>query len=84
MADESLSAALPSVEVAPFMSSTDEPLSPSRQRGDTRTPWWKRGVIYQIYPRSFQDERGDGVGDLMGIERRLDYVASLGVSAIWI
>jgi oligo-1,6-glucosidase/alpha-glucosidase len=47
-------------------------------------PWWERGVIYQIYPRSFQDSDGDGVGDLAGIERRLDYLASLGVDAIWL
>ena len=49
-----------------------------------RTPWWQRGVIYQIYPRSFQDTDGDGVGDLKGIELRLDYLAGLGVDAIWI
>jgi len=47
-------------------------------------PWWQTGVIYQIYPRSFQDTNGDGIGDLKGIERRLDYLASLGVDAIWI
>jgi oligo-1,6-glucosidase/alpha-glucosidase len=48
------------------------------------TPWWERGVVYQIYPRSFQDSNGDGVGDLAGIRARLDYVASLGVDAIWL
>lgn len=48
------------------------------------TPWWQLGVIYQIYPRSFQDTDGDGVGDLKGIELRLDYLAGLGVDAIWI
>lgn len=47
-------------------------------------PWWESGVIYQIYPRSFQDSNGDGVGDLPGIRRRLDYVARLGVDAIWL
>jgi alpha-glucosidase len=47
-------------------------------------PWWKGAAIYQIYPRSFQDSNGDGIGDLPGITRRLDYVASLGVDAIWI
>jgi alpha-glucosidase len=47
-------------------------------------PWWARGTIYQIYPRSFQDSNGDGIGDLNGIERRLSYVASLGVSAVWL
>lgn len=46
--------------------------------------WWRGGVIYQIYPRSFQDSNGDGVGDIKGITQRLPYVASLGVDAIWI
>ena len=46
--------------------------------------WWKGGVIYQIYPRSYQDSNGDGIGDLPGITRRLPHVASLGVDAIWI
>jgi oligo-1,6-glucosidase/alpha-glucosidase len=48
------------------------------------TPWWQRGVIYQIYPRSFQDSDGDGIGDLAGIEAHLDYVEALGVDAIWL
>ena len=48
------------------------------------TEWWKTAVIYQIYPRSFQDSNGDGVGDLNGIRRRLPYLAALGVDAIWI
>src|SRR6187431_217194 len=47
-------------------------------------PWWQTVVIYQIYPRSFQDTNADGIGDLKGIERRLDYLTSLGVGAIWI
>ena len=51
---------------------------------DSEHPWWQRGVVYQVYPRSFQDSNGDGVGDLAGIERRLDYVASLGVDAVWL
>ncbi|GAA5511870.1 oligo-1,6-glucosidase [Deinococcus carri] len=46
--------------------------------------WWQRGIIYQIYPRSFQDASGDGVGDLRGITGRLPYVASLGVEAVWL
>src|SRR5580704_9501181 len=46
--------------------------------------WWRGAVIYQIYPRSFQDSDGNGVGDLAGITRRLAYVAELGVDAIWI
>ena len=47
-------------------------------------PWWEGGVIYQIYPRSFQDSNSDGVGDLAGIERRLDYLQSLGIDAVWL
>ena len=46
--------------------------------------WWQDGAIYQIYPRSFQDSNGDGIGDLAGIESRLDYLVELGVQAIWI
>jgi alpha-glucosidase len=46
--------------------------------------WWRGGVIYQVYPRSFQDTNGDGIGDLPGIMRRLDHIASLGVDAIWL
>ncbi|MEO0638038.1 MAG: alpha-amylase family glycosyl hydrolase, partial [Pseudomonadota bacterium] len=46
--------------------------------------WWRGAVIYQIYPRSYQDSDGDGVGDLKGITRRLPYIADLGVDAIWI
>ncbi|MGC1498140.1 MAG: alpha-amylase family glycosyl hydrolase [Sulfitobacter sp.] len=46
--------------------------------------WWRGAVIYQIYPRSFQDSNGDGIGDLPGITQRLPYIASLGVDAIWI
>ena len=46
--------------------------------------WWRGAVIYQVYPRSFQDTNGDGIGDLAGIMRRLDHIASLGVDAIWL
>ncbi|MBL8097411.1 MAG: DUF3459 domain-containing protein [Anaerolineales bacterium] len=46
--------------------------------------WWRDGAIYQIYPRSFQDSNGDGVGDLNGIRQRLDYLESLGIDAIWL
>ena len=47
-------------------------------------PWWRSGVLYQIYPRSYADHGGNGVGDLKGITSRLDYIASLGVTAIWV
>ncbi|MEN9482608.1 MAG: hypothetical protein RJB37_488, partial [Pseudomonadota bacterium] len=56
-----------------------EKLTPSAQND-----WWRGAVIYQIYPRSFQDSNADGVGDLPGITRRLEHVAALGVDAIWI
>ena len=59
------------------------PLStgPTAQKSE---PWWRHAVIYEIYPRSFQDSNGDGVGDLNGIARRLGYLETLGVDAIWI
>jgi alpha-glucosidase len=53
------------------------------QVGDTTT-WWKHGIIYQIYPRSFQDSNGDGIGDLQGIIDRLDHLSWLGVDAVWL
>src|ERR1700749_3296445 len=46
--------------------------------------WWKSAVIYEVYPRSFQDSNGDGVGDLPGILSRLDYLPDLGVDTVWI
>jgi alpha-glucosidase len=48
------------------------------------SPWWQHGIIYQIYPRSFADSNGDGIGDLNGITGRLDYLANLGIDAIWL
>lgn len=51
---------------------------------ETDLPWWRGAVIYQIYPRSFRDGNGDGIGDLPGILEKLPYVAALGVDAIWI
>lgn len=48
------------------------------------TPWWKHAVVYEIYPRSFQDTNGDGIGDLNGIAQRLDYLQHLGVNAVWL
>ena len=50
----------------------------------SHNPWWRGAVIYQIYPRSYLDASGDGVGDLPGIIERLDHIAALGADAIWI
>ncbi|MGH2198751.1 alpha-amylase family glycosyl hydrolase, partial [Enterococcus faecalis] len=46
--------------------------------------WWRSGILYQIYPRSFQDSNGDGVGDLRGVIERLPYLRELGVDALWL
>ncbi len=46
--------------------------------------WWQKGIVYQIYPRSFMDSNGDGIGDLKGISSRLDYLRDLGIAAIWL
>ena len=51
---------------------------------ESLSPWWKNSVVYQIYPRSFQDSNGDGIGDIPGIIRRLDYLADLGIDAVWL
>ncbi len=51
--------------------------------GELQEKWWKEAVIYQIYPRSFYDSNGDGIGDLRGITEKLDYLQELGVTAIW-
>src|SRR3569623_1607456 len=64
------------------------PRTPHHSAGQRRSfamrEWWRGGVIYQVYPRSFQDTNGDGVGDLPGIMRRLDHIASLGVDCLWL
>lgn len=46
--------------------------------------WWQKAVVYQVYPKSFQDSNGDGIGDLRGIISRLDYIQELGVDVIWL
>src|SRR6266566_4399997 len=56
----------------------------SRAMVDDRDRWWREGVLYQIYPRSYADSNGDGVGDLRGIVDRLDHLAWLGVDGIWL
>ncbi len=73
-------ASLPlSAQVAPTPAELQKAATPS-----TDATWWKHAVVYEIYPRSFQDSNGDGVGDLNGITQRLDYLQKLGVDAIWI
>jgi alpha-glucosidase len=64
----------------------DDAAAPAVQaaRSAQSAPWWRHALIYEIYPRSFQDSNGDGIGDLNGIARRLDYLEWLGVDAIWI
>jgi alpha-glucosidase len=52
--------------------------------GTAATLWWQHGIVYQVYPRSFLDSNGDGIGDLAGIRCRLDYLGRLGVDAVWI
>ena len=51
---------------------------------DRPTDWWKSAVVYQIYPRSFADSNGDGMGDIPGIASRLDYLAELGIDVVWL
>src|SRR6187549_290828 len=50
----------------------------------TAAPWWREATVYQIYPRSFADSNGDGIGDLNGITERLDYLKDLGVDVVWL
>ena len=54
------------------------------QRSECTTHWWQRAIIYQIYPRSYQDTNGDGIGDLEGVRRRLDHLQTLGIDTIWL
>ena len=61
-----------------------EPVVTHEEEQSTDKKWWKEAIVYQIYPRSFQDTDGDGVGDLQGIINRLDYVKDLGVTAVWL
>ena len=56
----------------------------ANEAGAAGSPWWQTGVVYQIYPRSFQDTNRDGIGDLNGITRRLDHLVTLGVDALWV
>jgi alpha-glucosidase len=71
---------------APMKSGTQLTASTQETAAIPASPqdWWKNAVIYEIYPRSFQDSNGDGIGDLNGITQRLDYLKELGVDAIWL
>jgi len=66
--------------MSPMTPSTAQP----RRDAAPHSPWWKGAAIYQIYPRSFADSNGDGIGDLNGITAHLDHVAALGVDAVWL
>src|SRR5258705_8264243 len=55
-----------------------------KEQETTDRKWWKESVVYQVYPRSFKDSNGDGIGDLNGITSKLDYIKSLGVDVIWL
>src|SRR5215207_6680848 len=85
---QSRHATIVALAVALLLSVVAAPHAEAQGRANARsrggTPWWKHAVFYEIYPRSFKDSDGDGVGDLNGITSKLDYLASLGVDAVWI
>ena len=66
------------------LSSFAEGNTETQESKQTDKKWWKESVIYQLYPRSFKDSNGDGIGDLQGIISKLDYIKSLGVTAVWL
>lgn len=61
-----------------------QPIKNARSEGAEEAPWWTNAVVYQVYPRSFADSNGDGVGDLRGLRSKLDYLAELGIDVIWL
>ena len=85
---KSLGFALPAAIIAFVFSSCQSPTTNTEVKKDStdipNRKWWKEAVVYQIYPRSFKDANGDGVGDLKGIISKLDYVKSLGIDVIWL
>src|SRR6185369_8807804 len=72
------------VLLLPMFAQQKGPMQPTPASGSNARAWWKEAVVYQIYPRSFKDSDGDGVGDLKGIISKLDYLQSLGVDVIWL
>jgi alpha-glucosidase len=77
-------AALIGKDPAALAQSGSAPSTQSAASHNTGNEWWRHAVIYEIYPRSFQDSNGDGIGDLKGITSRLDYLHDLGIDAIWL
>jgi alpha-glucosidase len=69
---------------ATAQTTTAKPESKTSAGASSERDWWKNAVIYEIYPRSFQDSNGDGIGDLNGITERLDYLKELGIDAVWL
>lgn len=59
-------------------------MSPTTPIPTPTTPWWKDAVVYQIYPASFKDSNGDGLGDIPGIISKIDYLKDLGIDIVWI
>jgi alpha-glucosidase len=77
-------ALLPVLLLGVRVSASGQAAATSGRQSDNGAAWWKNAVIYEIYPRSFQDSNGDGIGDLNGITSRLNYLQKLGVNAIWL
>ena len=67
-----------------FMSCTSQPAGNPAATDTADRKWWKEAIVYQLYPRSFKDSDGDGIGDLKGILSKLDYIKSLGVNVVWL
>ena len=67
-----------------FLTACHSPAPPAGNEADSSRKWWKEAVVYQLYPRSFKDSDGDGIGDLKGIISKLDYIKSLGVDVVWL
>jgi alpha-glucosidase len=73
-----------SVGAVALLAGSQTPQAAQSTQQSAGQEWWRHAVIYEIYPRSFQDSDGDGVGDIKGIASRLDYLHDLGIDAIWI